>query len=305
MYECSSQGSSVLILEKTSYTRLGPRNDLARITDFRGPQGMNRNWITEGIILKTFPIGDQHRGVVLCTPENGNISVIAHGAGSPRSKLRAITLPLATGTFYLYEDPGRNSIKITDLELRKVPEGLRSDLNGFYAASLAAEVLLYGHGVSENPEFYRLFSEVLDTLDDFVQNPPSDISTDEKVRSVTTIMISFLWKYLEFSGIYPDTGICSRTEEPLAPRTAGWYNPREGGFISAGAGGVTNGEEGLVRIPAPGITILDWFLDKPFARIQSEPLPPAPLGALPHLGVFLVEQSIDRKLKSAQVFRSL
>ena len=265
---------------------------------------MDRNWITEGIILKTFPIGDQHRGVVLCTPEKGNISVIAHGSGSPRGKLRNATIPLASGTFYLYEDPGRNSIKITDLDLRKVPEGLRSDLNGFYAASLTAEVLLYGHGASENPELFSLFSQALDVIDDFVQRK-QEPAISQKLRNLTTILIAFLWKYLETCGVYPDTSSCARTEEPILPRTPGYYSLREGGFIGKNFPSLSHEDQGWVAVPAPGITILDWFLEKPFLRIQAEPLPQPPIGALLNLGIILVERFIDRSLKSAQVFRSL
>ena len=81
-----------------------------------------------GIVLKTAPIGEYDRRVVLLTKERGKVSAFAKGARKPGSRLTASASPFAFGEFRMYE--GRSSYNIMEAEISNYFEGLREDFEG-------------------------------------------------------------------------------------------------------------------------------------------------------------------------------
>lgn len=94
-----------------------------------------------GMILKTEPVGEYDRRVVILTDQRGKISAFAKGARRQTSRLMAATNPFSFGKFKLYE--GRSSYNIMETNIRNYFEGLREDYVGAYYGMYFLEVADY------------------------------------------------------------------------------------------------------------------------------------------------------------------
>lgn len=177
---------------------------------------MNRNSETDIIILKNSRIGDIHKGVVMLSCDAGLVSAIAHGAYSQKGKLRGVTNPFFHGHAYLYSDPVKKSVKITDLVIADYFPGLRESVTRFYTASLWAELVLKTFG-GESETLFALLLAALRALD----------GADD----CSAVTIQFLWRYLELSGLQPDLGGCASCSRTLPHGASRRYHPRHSGFL--------------------------------------------------------------------------
>ena len=83
-----------------------------------------------GIVLKTVPIGEYDRRVVILTKERGKISAFAKGARKPNSALVGVTSPFSFGEFTVYE--GRTSYTLMSASISNYFQELRLDVEGAY-----------------------------------------------------------------------------------------------------------------------------------------------------------------------------
>ncbi|MDD2968965.1 MAG: DNA repair protein RecO [Lachnospiraceae bacterium] len=94
-----------------------------------------------GMILKTVPVGEYDRRVVILTTEMGKISAFAKSARKPNSHLVAATNPFSFGKFRLYA--GRNSYNIIEAEISNYFEELREDFVSAYYGMYFLEISDY------------------------------------------------------------------------------------------------------------------------------------------------------------------
>lgn len=81
-----------------------------------------------GMVLRTVPIGEYDRRVVILTKERGKVSAFAKGARKPNSSLVASTSPFSFGEFRVYA--GKSSYTIMDADISNYFEGFREDFDG-------------------------------------------------------------------------------------------------------------------------------------------------------------------------------
>lgn len=94
-----------------------------------------------GMVLKTVPIGEYDRRVVILTRERGKISAFAKGARRQNSRLMATTDSFCFGRFRVYE--GRTSYSIADAQISNFFEELRRDYAGAYYGMYFLEIADY------------------------------------------------------------------------------------------------------------------------------------------------------------------
>ncbi|MFQ3620698.1 MAG: DNA repair protein RecO [Spirochaetales bacterium] len=157
---------------------------------------MSRSFHTEGIILRTYRMGEIHKGVQFLSPELGLVDAVAFGAYSPKGKLRTITDPLCTGVLYLYRDPVKDRIKITDMDCRHCFPLIRQSVQRFFQASLYLETVLKTFG-GEAPSVFDLLLDTLSHLETVAE------------KDLSPLLVQFLYRYLEGAGLSPNLSYCS------------------------------------------------------------------------------------------------
>ncbi|MCR5398991.1 MAG: DNA repair protein RecO [Lachnospiraceae bacterium] len=95
----------------------------------------------KGVILKSEPIGEYDRRIVILTDKRGKISAFARGARKPNSRYVAGTGPFVFGQFKLFE--GRNSYSLNDVEVLNYFDEFKSDMEAAYYGMYFLEVADY------------------------------------------------------------------------------------------------------------------------------------------------------------------
>ncbi len=116
-----------------------------------------------GMILKTEPVGEYDRRVVLLTRERGKIAAFARGARKQGSRLLASTNPFCFGQFLLYE--GRSAYGITESNISNYFEGFREDFEAACYGMYFLEVMdYYTRENNDEKEMLKLLYQSLRAL---------------------------------------------------------------------------------------------------------------------------------------------
>lgn len=93
----------------------------------------------EGIIIKSFNLGEADRILTIYTRQYGKISAVAKGVRKSKSKLRGSTQTLTHAELVLYR--GRSLDTITQCEAKEMFVGIREDLYRWAYATFMLELL--------------------------------------------------------------------------------------------------------------------------------------------------------------------
>ena len=93
----------------------------------------------EGVVLRTYKLGEADRIVVLATAEHGKVRAVAKGVRKTKSKFGSRLEPLSHVALQLYE--GRNLDTITQVETIDSFRAIREDLDRYGAAVGVLEVV--------------------------------------------------------------------------------------------------------------------------------------------------------------------
>ena len=91
--------------------------------------------------MKSEPIGEYDRRVVILTKERGKISAFSRASRKPRKRLMAPTKPFSFGQFKLYV--GKSSYTMAEADISNYFETLREDFSGAYYGMYFLEICDY------------------------------------------------------------------------------------------------------------------------------------------------------------------
>lgn len=147
----------------------------------------------EGIVLRTYRLGEADRIVVLLTRQRGKVRAVAKGVRKTRSKFGSRLEPMSHCALQIYE--GRELDLVTQAESIDTFRAVRDDLDRIARAMSMLEVVdqLAQEGQA-NPELFRMLLGALRTL----ESNPSPLVTP-----------AFLWKVLSLEGFRPTVEQCA------------------------------------------------------------------------------------------------
>lgn len=147
-----------------------------------------------GMILKSEPIGEYDRRIVVLTKERGKISAFVRGARRPGNRFMAATNPFCFGNFKLY--PGKSAYNLQDIHIDNFFEELRNDFLGAYVGIYFMEVAdYYARENSDDKELLKLLYQSLRAL----IHPAYDNRLVRAVFEIKAIVVNG-----EFPGLFPD-----------------------------------------------------------------------------------------------------
>jgi len=256
---------------------------------------MNRSSQHRAIVLRISPLGDTHAVADLLTPEEGLLRATVYGLRGRRSSLRGLVVPFARGTAWLYRDPRRDSVKLTDFSVERYALVLQSDLRAFYHASLYAEVLWRSHASGDGgSESFALIGEALDLLEGTsVPGATSGAAPrDEAWYRRLTVLV--LWRYLAILGLQPD--LAGGDGGGHAAEGRRFYDPRESAIV-----GEEWADPGMVELPAGAIRFLDRARGGSLAAGTEVRLAAEALAALRTVVLAAVQDAIHVPLNTLRV----
>lgn len=176
---------------------------------------MERNSCVHGLILLSRPYGENNRIITLLTSERGLIDAMQFGGR--KSRLRSMLQLFHSGKIWLYENPSKEQIKITDFDVTSYRPTLRESLVKNWAASVAMETVLKTKCAGEKEKAWILANAFLDGI---------DISDESEAK---VALLRFLWRYLDLLGLQADTKNCAHCFSPLT--TVGIYSKSDSSFV--------------------------------------------------------------------------
>ena len=155
----------------------------------------SRTYEATGIVLRSRPLGETDRVVVLYTVEEGKLSAVAKGARRANSKLASGVQPFVHGRYGLAR--GKSLDVVTQCQLIESFYALRTDLDLLSVACCGLELI--DRSVEERHPDAEMFELLLAALHSLVEAPDPELA-----------FWLFELRMLEQLGYAPVLDVCSR-----------------------------------------------------------------------------------------------
>ncbi len=164
---------------------------------------MANNFVCDAINLKSYPLSESDKIVVMYSKEKGLIKGVAKGVKKPKSKLGARMDSLVANRIML--NKGKNLSTICQAEALNTFSNSRKDMDKLFYSIYISE-LVAAFGIEDDPssaEVYELFYKALDR-----------ISVSKSKKDILIAVIKFQLKLMLVAGfgIELDTCLCCREQ---------------------------------------------------------------------------------------------
>jgi DNA repair protein RecO (recombination protein O) len=202
---------------------------------------------SEGVVLKTYALGDTSRIVVAYTREHGLVRLVAKGARKSPSRFGFALEPLSRSRFVFYLKPDRELQLLSQADTLE-PVGSRlSDLTRLAHAQAAVELidrLVWGE--EPHAELFDLLTATLTSV------------TAAALHALPAITIAYELQVASLLGYRPQLEACANCGEALSPRRL--FSPARGGLLCERCAAT---EPGTVRLSADALAGLSLLLSRP------------------------------------------
>jgi len=243
-----------------------------------------RNLVYEALALRARESPGGSRILTLMTSEAGLVDVFVFGG--PKSKLRSLASPYASGRAFVYLDPVKDFQKLSDFDVRESYPALRDELGRLWSAGLVAELLIKtSGGGSDFPLVLELALDCLAALEAAApgaSDPP---------------LLLFLWKLVNLLGLGPDPTSCPSCGRELRPSLGAAYSFSLESFLCPSCAAQAD------RSLSLGTGVLRWLsrsLELPFAEAARLPLLPETVATLKALLFRLARMAAESPLASLE-----
>jgi len=233
----------------------------------------------EGIVLRTYKLGEADRIVVFLTKDRGKVRAVAKGVRKTKSKFGSRLEPMSHCVLQFYE--GRELDLVTQAESVDNFRAIREDLDrigrGVSMLEVADQLAQEGE---VNPQLYRMLLGALRTL----ESSASPLVTP-----------AFYWKVLALEGYRPEVDACVQCGADDAPLVA--FDVESGGLLCRVCRrGTPITPEAVVLLRQ----ILGGELNDALAAGES-PDAAAVVHEVDQLATRAVEHHLERRLRSVNV----
>ena len=228
----------------------------------------------EGIVLRTYRLGEADRIVVILTRGRGKVRAVAKGVRKTKSKFGSRLEPTSHIALQLYE--GRDLDIVTQVESIDHFRGVRDDLDRIARASAMLETADQLAQEGEiNPRLYQMLLGALRTLD----------GSDSAL-----VVPAFFWKVLALEGYRPEVDVCVQCGDD-GPLVA--FDAESGGLLCRTC------RRGTAVSPE-AVVLLQQILGGRLNEALAAPPSPA-VHEIDHLATRAVEHHLERRLRSVTV----
>jgi DNA repair protein RecO (recombination protein O) len=245
-------------------------------------------YTADALVLRTYKLGESDRIVVFLTEDRGKKRGVAKGARRPRSRFVGALEPLTQARIAYFESERRELVGLNYAEARRSPLGGRPEALGHvgYFAELLDQ---WAQDGDPNERLFRLGASMVEAL-------------------AGEVPIEVLARYFEFwvlrlQGVYPSVAACDGCGQPLDTPEGAFLVPGAAVFTCAvcAGGGIGRGP----RVSPGGLAFL-----RAARRLAPRDLGPVAvttgvLGELERVHRVLMDQHLERELKSTRVLRDL
>ncbi len=229
----------------------------------------------EGVVLRTYKLGEADRIVVLMTQQHGKVRAVAKGVRKTKSKFGARLEPASQVHLALYE--GRSELQtISDAEIIESNRELREGF-GLYTHTVpmleAVDQIAQDH--EPDPTLYRMLTRALRTLDQ---------------RRTPLVTTAFFWKLLAHSGFEPRLEACARCDATESLRA---FSLEIGGVVCRDCA-----RGGGAALSAEALELMRRMLGGRLNEALAEPMGDSAY-EVQRLALGALEHQIERRLRSA------
>jgi DNA repair protein RecO (recombination protein O) len=229
----------------------------------------------QGVVLRTFRLGEADRIVVLMTQGHGKVRAVVKGVRKTKSRFGSRLEPISHVALLMYQGRGELEV-VNQAETLDHFRAVREDLDRLAKATSMLEVVDQVAQEREmSPALYRMLVGGLRAL---------------AARDDPLVVPAFFWKLLALEGLSPvldRCATCGATEDLVA------FDVDEGGVLCRSC------RRG-VPISVEAIDIMRRILGGDLARVLGEPDGPA-VHEVDHLAGRTVEHHLERRLRSLRL----